>query len=438
MVSGMTVEKLVALSLALAAFMTGCADDEVATDTSPPCKKHDGCDDEMANDEVGDGDGDPPQPGDDNYVYCSTDVGDSERTLHQCNGHLTVSIAFDTIKGPCTEVLGKSGCVEEHDFGAPFDEYSMPGVLACCDADGTPADVLAEYCVMDMVEQVCLSLPARIKSTLAMGIPDDVPFKDVIETQAENLLWWLSTNTQACYDALHKPSNSGAIGPVSWVVNGGKNENWSLLNNLTITLDKGEVLSTSLPDDGRLACSDTSRNDDEVQESRGDAPASQDVRVYYLADASDVTITGPGFLAGGRVQGSATAASQSVCNEPRCSSLVIGDDGVIEDLNLFADGSAHMNVEGMALTVHGLELRLYGAVQAEPVDGSSSVIAPGSAHFRVLGSVGDVSGTRWAENSGPILLHETHDGWMIDAFSVVHVDGLGGTWAASIPLTVWD
>jgi hypothetical protein len=52
--------------------------------------------------------------------------------------------------------------------------------------------------------------------------------------------------------------------------------------------------------------------------------------------------------------------------------------------------------------------------------------------------MGDMSGTRWAENLGPIRLHASDGGWMIEDFSLVHTDTLGGTWEAVIPPTTWD
>jgi hypothetical protein len=432
--------KLVAVTLTAA--MLGCADDEVPLDEPDPiCKKKSGCDSggEASNDEVGDGDadGDVPEPGDEDYEYCSVWSQDGVRTVHQCEGEVAVSIEFDTVMGNCAAVLGESSCTEEHQFGAEFDPYSMPAVMACCDAEGTPGEVLAEYCAMDMVEQVCLSLPARIKATLAMGIPKDAPLADVIETQAENLMWWLNDNTQKCYDALHKPSNTpGVIGPVSWLVNGGENKNWSLLNNLTVTLAKGVVESTILPESGQLTCDDTSLNDEDVQEERGAAPPTRAATQYDLVAGVTATIDGPD------VHGSAQVVDRAFCTVPRCSTLVLGDELVVEDLNIYADGPTVFDVAGMALTADQLGLRLYGAAQATPIhannnDGSWYVIAPGAARFRVIGAFGAMSGTRWAENLDPIRLHETSEGWIIDDFTVGHVDGRGGTWNATIPATTW-
>src|SRR5690606_10070365 len=104
----------------------------------------------------------------------------------------------------------------------------------------------------------------------------------------------------------------------------------------------------------------------------------------------------------------ALRASQSVCAEPRCSSLEIGksDSGlVLVDLNLYADGVSSVSTGGMELEIDGLALRLYGAIQAHPYQGNHAdayVIDAGAARFLVTGSIGDMSGTRWAENQGPI------------------------------------
>lgn len=425
----------------LSAVAFGCTDDELPTGKGPVCQEPP-CPDEDGNDEVGDGDGDNPDVADEPR-FCSTNASQGERTTYQCNGHLTVSISFETLKGDCGETLGSDDwCTEDHEFGVMLDPYEIPAVMACCDAEGTPEDDLLRYCAMDLVEQVCISIPERLEAMIKQA-----DLKGVVKNQAKNLLSWLYAHRQECYDTLHKPTDSpGIIMPVSWKVNGGDNKNWKLLKDFTITIDKAVVQSASLPENEKtyLGCSDDSLNDNEIFEERGPLMPVRGVDTYQLGDAATVPIAGPSTPDGERVWGMAEAVSQSLCDGLRCSSLAIGvADGVIvlEDLDIFGSG-ASIDVGEMQLDVDDLALRLYGAVQARPYHGNdgfeSYIIDAGAAHFMVNGSIGALTGTRWVSNATSIVVHESDGGWTLEGFRLEHVDGLGGAWQAAIPLTTWN
>jgi hypothetical protein len=232
---------------------------------------------------------------------------------------------------------------------------------------------------------------------------------------------------------------------VAWKV--GNSDAWKLLKDFTVKLDKGVVESVSLPSDGSdpLACESDDWNNNEVFEERGPLSPLLGVDIYHLGDSASVPIAGPRLRNGGHVGGSAKAASQSVCTAPRCSSLALGENDsglVIDSLDIYADGSAEVAMGEMSLEINQLALRLYGAVQARPYHGNGGgdayTIDPGAAHFLVTGSIGDMSGTRWTENLDAIRVHASDGGWTIEGFTVLHVDGLGGTWEAAIPMTTWD
>jgi hypothetical protein len=424
------------LSLPLSAAILGCADDEVPGEIDPPCLVAGQCKNDHS-DEVGDGDGDKPEA----ELYCAVHVGNGVRTVYQCSGQLTASLEFQTLLGDCAETLGDAEwCRESHHFGVGEDPYEAPAVMACCDASGTPDEELLRYCAMDLIEQACLSVPLRLEALIQQGAVKQV------EAQAKNLLWWLNEHQQECYDALHQPSDlPGTLEIAKWHVNGGDNENWPLLKDFTVSLEKADVQSASLPQDeaDQLLCEDTTLNNTDYFEESGPVTPALDLDMYHLGESLSVPILGPHLPDGTRVHGSATAISESLCAEPRCSTLVLGeDDGrlVIQDLSLFAEGIASVSMGEMFLEVDRLTLRLYGVSQAQPYGNASDeyFIEAGGAHFLVTGAIGDWRGTRWATNATPLRIRASDGGWILEAFTLVHTDGLGGTWHVAIPQTTWD
>jgi hypothetical protein len=201
--------------------------------------------------------------GGEEHAYCTVQTGNGERTAHQCNGHFVVSMQFETIKGNCAKTLGKPDeCRELHVFGVDIESYEVPAVMACCDAIGTPKDEVLTYCAMDLVEQICRSIPLRLEDLIKKGF---VP--NIVAKQAKHLLAWLEGNQQECYDALHQPSDTpGNLLSSTWVVNEGENKGWKALDEFTITLEKALVFSASLPEDedDYLACEDSRINNEDI------------------------------------------------------------------------------------------------------------------------------------------------------------------------------
>lgn len=427
------------LSLPLSAVSLACADDEVPGEPDPPCLVANQCNDDNADDEVGDGDGDEAEAAE---SYCAVHVGNGVRTLFQCSGQLTASLEFQTLLGDCADTLGdEAWCRESHRFGVGEDPYTAPAVMACCDASGTPGDELLRYCAMDLIEQVCLSVSLRLEALIQQGAVKQV------EAQAKNLLWWLNEHQQECFDALHQPSDEpGILVPVKWLVNGGYNENWPLLNGFTVSLEKAEVHSATLPEGeaDQLACEDTTINNGDYFEESGPVPLPHDINEYHLGDSLNVSIVGPHLPDGGRVRGSAKAVSELLCAEPWCSTLRVGEEVdrlVIEELSLFAEGVASVSMGDMPLEVDRLALRLYGISQAleQPGDGSDAyVIEAGAAHFLVTGAIGSLHGTRWTSNATPLRIQASEGGWNLEGFTLVHTDALGGTWQVALPQTTWN
>jgi hypothetical protein len=440
--------KPVVLTFTLGAVALGCADDErVPEEGGIDCADPKGCKDGNAGaDEVGDGDAD----GDDaaEHDACITDPKQGMRTIHQCNGHVTASFDFMAAGKDCAGNLGgEEFCTETHTFGVGEDDYELPAVMACCDEE-TSADELLTYCAADLVAQVCHSIPKRLEAWLEAGLPGvDKEVKGIATTQVKNLLWYLVENKQKCFDALHKPGAPGLIADAVWLVNGGNNDNWWALKDFTVRIDKGVIMSTHLPDGGRATCEGNRENDTEIFEESGPVSPIQGVRAFDLSNPALVWIQGPTAPGSSQAMayGSASVASQSVCERPRCSSLAMGEDDerlVIEDLNLYADAPVPITMgdAGDAM-VNELGLRLYGFADARPLRGNREarvyVIERGAALFLALGSVGDTDASRWVRNATPIVVHVTAEGVTLEGFEVEYTD-VFGAWMASIPVTTWD
>lgn len=429
----------------------GCADDDASPSGDPLCpdpypERCNNVDETAGNDEVGDGDGDEGAE----HRPCITQPGNGTRTMHQCNGHLTASIEFTALGKSCTELLGIGACSQDWEFGVGEDDYMMPAVMACCDADGTPEDELLTYCAADLVAQVCSSVPKRIQAMIEDGL-SGVPalLKPAVKKQASNLVKYLSRNDtqQACFDTLHRQGSPGIIESQSWLVNGGGNDNWPSLHGFTVTLNKAVVQSTSLPDVevDQLACESIEWNDGEVFEEPGPITPTLGIDFYRLRGSASVPIIGPSSPSTGLAMfsGSASVASQSVCHEPWCSELVMGEDSeglMIQELALYSQGAVSIAAGDASLEVEGLAMRLYGFVQAQTLfgnDGESFIVDAGAAHFIVSGAIGDMAGDRWVSNVTPVRLYRSEDGWVLDTFIVERTDAMG-VWQAVIPVTTWE
>lgn len=429
MVSRMTKSALLVVSLFAVGF--GCTDDsEPETVCSNPygdCKAPD-----ASNDEVGDGDGDGDEP------MCVTEPNNGVHVVHQCNGHMDVSLAFRVTDKGCAEVLGSEAlCSESHVFGDGEEPYAMPAVMACCDADDAPADEVIRFCTADMVAQVCLSVSKRVESMIdEIGDAEGIPkaFKPEAKKQAKNLLEYIDKNQQACFDTLHKPLDAGVIDSVTWSMPNSKK--WWALKDFSITIEKAVIASVTLPEEvsSVLTCDGNTLNDAEVFEERGAISPTLGVGIHDLAESIDVPIMGP------RLTASARASRFS----DTCSRLTVGhaDRGIVlEDLAICADGPTRLTIGDMPVSVDGLSLRLYGAVEAVELQGNEGgvyVLDSGRTRLMVSGSIGGATVTRWAVNSDPIVLRSSGDRWVIEPFSVEHVDATGETWTANVPRTTWD
>jgi hypothetical protein len=383
-----------------------------------------------------------PEP---DYPPCTLSGDGQARTVYQCDGEFSASISFKTLLGDCAETLGDaSWCNETHSFGVLDEPYEMPGVMACCDPDAASQDDLLQYCSSDVIEQLCRSVPTRLQKLI-----DDEKFP-VGENQAQKLQNWLADNQQACYSALYQPTGiPGSLGETSWLVNDGKNGDWLMLNDFTITLESSQVDSVSLPQDpaDNLACQDNDYNNTEIFED--EVPTTPGFgSITYLVDSPLATVTWPQLL-GERVSAVGRFTSlASGCTDPWCSWLALTTDDPrglwnLDELELFGDGPVSMINGSAAVTVERVAIRLYegglGTVSKDRSGARVYALKAGGAHFVVSGiGPGPVYDLRWASNSSPIMVHDRGRGWVVDSFVIEHVDRKGEIWTIVVPRTTWN
>jgi hypothetical protein len=423
----------------LLAVFSGCANEKELTEICEWVNSPNECFGETgANDETS---GEPET----DHPPCTLSGDGQTRMVYQCDGEFSASLSFSTILGDCAQTLGDASlCKEVHTFGALDDPYEMPAVMACCDPDAPPSeDELLQHCSSDTVEQLCRSVPARLQKLI-----DDGAFP-VGENQAQKLQNWLADNQQACYSTLYQPTDiPGSLAETSWLVNNGKNGDWPLLNDFTITLEHAQVDTASLPEDptDHLACQDNDYNNTEIFEDEVPSRPGFGSSIY-LVDSPLATVTGPEIL-GGRVSavGRFTSAA-SGCRDPWCSWLELSIDDprglwTLEELELFGDGPVSMTNGSASITVERVAIRLYeGALGPMSSDGSAPVytLRAGEAHFVISGiGAGPVYDLRWASNASPITVHDHQDGWMLDGFVIEHIDRDGDSWTIVVPPTTWN
>jgi hypothetical protein len=426
-------------ALPLLAVLSGCANEKELTEICEWVNSPTECQGES----TADGEtGDEPEP---DHPPCTLSGDGQARTVYQCDGEFSAALSFNTLLGDCAETLGDSSwCAETHTFGALDEPYEMTAVMACCDPDAPPSqNDLVEHCAVDVIEQLCRSAPTRLQHLI-----DDGAFP-VGENQAQKLQNWLADNQQACFDGLYMPTDvPGRLAETSWLVNDGKNGDWPLLNDFTITLEHAQVDAASLPKDPAdyLACQDNDHNNTEIFEdvvpsTPGFGSAS------YLVDSPRATVTGPDLF-GERVSAVGRFTSlASGCTDPWCSSLELSTNDLrgvwtLEELELFGDGPVSMTNGSSSIMVERVAIRLYeGGCGTFSIDRSGArvhTLPAGEAHFVISGvGAGPVYDLRWASNASPITAHDDDGRWVVDSFVIEHVDRDGESWTIVVPPTTW-
>lgn len=427
-------------ALPLLAVLGGCANEKELTEICEWVNSPNECD--MVDTDDGET-GDEPES---DYPPCTLSGDGQARTVYQCDGEFSASLSFNTLLGDCAQTFGDASlCTEDHTFGVLDEPYEMPAVMACCDPDAPPSqDELLQYCSSDVIEQLCRSVTTRLQNLI-----DDGKFP-VGENQAQKLQNWLADNLQACYSKLYQPTDiPGSLAEASWLVNDGKNGDWTLLNDFTITLEHSQVDSATLPAGPAdyLSCQDNDYNNTEIFED--EVPTTPGFgSVTYLIDSPLATVTGPELL-GERVSAVGRFASlTSGCTEPWCSRLELSTDDSsdlwsLEELELFGDGPVNITHGSASITVERVAIRLYeGGLGTTSEDRSGArvyTLRSGEAHFVISGvGAGPVYDLRWANNASPITVHDRDDRWMVDSFTIEHVDRNGETWTIAVPSTTWN
>jgi hypothetical protein len=436
-------------SLLLAVFvasLAGCADKKEAGDICSWIRDPSECP-ETGEETAGD---DGTGGGPDDEWPCSTTPDNVARTVFQCNGTLNATIDFKAAGKDCAHTLDDpSKCTESHVFGAGEDEYEMPAVMACCDTiEPIDEDFYLDTCGSDMIQQLCASIPYRLQSYI-----DNGAFL-VGSNQAQKLQNYLAENQQLCFDTFKGATTGtpGVFGTKTWLVNGGKNGDWPLLKDFTITLDDGSVTSFWLPDDEseHLTCYGSDFNNTEFFEGSVPRPPGVD-SFAHLTNAGSASLAGP-VVMDGRVTALATLASEAgSCKDPWCSFMAVTVDEssrvwTLNELTLNADGVVWMTNGTTRVDVERGAIRLYGQavgdIDPNPdfIDPRLEVytIAPRTAQLVISGVSAFAADIRWGTNFTPIKMYKTQNGWDIDAFVVEHVDRADERWTVVIPSTTWE
>ena len=279
------------LAAPLAILLSGCAQEKELEEICEWVVNPEECQEDGAGETGGGVEDDEPT----DSPACVVTADGQTRTVYQCAGSFSASLAFNTLLGDCGQTLGDPGwCDEVHEFGPLADPYEMPAVMACCDAGEPVGDELVKHCGADMVEQICRSVPTRLQNLI-----DEGAFP-VGENQAQKLQGWLAEHQQDCYDKLYKLTEvPGELASVAWLVNGGNNGKWPSLDNFTIKIDSAKVDYAYLPEneDDHLSCTDNDLNNTEIFEDS--SPPSPGINsITYLGQSPLVWITGPEFFGG--------------------------------------------------------------------------------------------------------------------------------------------
>lgn len=449
-------------STSIATFaLLGCAEKSEVEDTCTWLESRSECkNSDDSADEVGDGDGDEDPLVEDDEDYdapkldrdvCLTEPNGHTKTVHQCQGGLSISVEFDTFLGNCAETLGSASLCEELIlFGPSQDSYAAPAVMACCDplpADDPDyeleKDSYLQYCVADSIEQLCRSLPLRLQKYI-----DDGLFL-FGKGQAKRLQAWLSRqeNLESCYAALYDRSDElGVIEPREWLVNDGDNGEWGLLENFTIKLDLARVNHVALPEDPQdwLECVDNNFNNTEIFEQVIPGPPGL-VGATNLASPASVTVVGPELLGAPILGGGRILPSQGPCES--CSRMELIADGsspdwALTELELVSYGPVRLGNADFALDIERAAIRLYAlapGILARETEGPLVHLIPAHrAGFVVSGVSHGVADLRWATNATPIVLYPTDRGWRMEAFELEHIDRNQDRWSIQLPSMIWE
>ncbi|EDM74865.1 hypothetical protein PPSIR1_20074 [Plesiocystis pacifica SIR-1] len=435
------------LSLTLGLLLAGCAGD-----TKPPDSGN--FDDEAsagANDsglplpiDVGVGELDPGEciAGEKNG-----EDGAAWGYVHQCGGVWWGRIGF-TFEGTGLDLYVPSADGWAH-FGQGHEDYLESKVMACCgphDPQLPLADqpTYAENCMLDLRQQVCMSISAGLESAIESG---DIPkLKETVDLQN-----WIADNTTACMKGLEDTNDSPTGLKAKWEIPPAGTP-WDE-SDFDIQDVYVEVILANLSDlyrppaiEGAPICDSLNWNRDHLFE-RGLPPSGPGIDAVLESGAG--MMLGPVIdpESGTPLQlGTTFASLDTSCTGLDCSRLSLSADAStntwsLDELRLIPEPRLTAEVAGQTIVVEQSRIELYGDAKGQlgMAGGVSEYrLAAGDAQFVVRAEVAGEMVMLFAHSSTDLVaVSDSAGGWELQPFELVYTDAQGDAWTMTVSATQW-
>lgn len=385
--------------------LSGLACQKPVEPESPPCQAPAIC--EGGADEVG-----QEQP----PLECTASTVDDKQGLkYQCEGNLAMGFEFTLFNKGCESWLDWPPCDQFYTFG--FEDYVEAQVMACCDPwDGSDehAAVVREYCTGDLVEQVCLSASEQL--TTGASMLDDGAVKDGV-LKLQN---YVAENIDTCITELWANDDPEDDLLISYWVLG----DLFGLKGVKLVVDGGEITSFTLPDDAD-ECESNQDNNLVTFEPPLPLPVMPK-DLLALDSAAALAVSGPA-LGGSLVTGSATLSTGEL-------QLAMDDSGEtwLAEASWRPAGAVELGNELGSVSIEDARIELRGGAPL-----SAAEVAPGEAHFMLLGRIDGEVRRIAATNASSIVVSEEAGVVYTSAFELVVLDDQGQRWVVSLTESQW-
>lgn len=358
---------------------------------------------------------------------------------YQCVGQFSIEIAVNDFDPEFLSV----------NFGQADspDSYEDPHVMACCPPIGSPPceNPHLQACTIDMIEQGCKSLVARLEE-----FANDRPlFREPLLETAN----WIarSSSQQACLQTFlfdtavattepscNDESNSvfdftAALEGVTWTFDP---DTTNIIDRVELTILNPEIWDAKSPIDPPETCISSGDNDHlsflETDPTIGD----------FKANLSEGTLALAGLTSDGAHLDSQALLSSAAtsCVAPRCSHATWslgGSDGELNAMSLFSHQPVQLETPMGILTLDSFQFNLFAPARGM-VSGNALTIAAGEALFIASGQA--LGEQRWitVSNATPIQVHATQGGWSIEGFTIDYQDAAGDILEVTLPSSTWD
>ncbi len=342
-----------------------------------------------------------------------------------------MAFEFKLLGKGCEGWLDWPPCEQLYGFG--HEGYLHTQVMACCeewDESEDQAAVVREYCMGDLIEQICLSASEQL--TVGANMLEDGAVKEgVIDLQN-----YVADHIGACIEALWANDTDPAPDAIvsKWELGDMKS-----LSGIKLVVDSGSISGFSLPD-SPTECGSNQENNMETFMPPLSAPVAP-TTVLTLHQSGRLVVVGP-ELFGSRAHaaGSLAAADSFDCARVSCSTLelVAADpEPMVTRLDLVTAGPVVLGNDLGSEVIESSRVELRAGAKMSRSDDGAFQIAVGGAHFVVLGEV-DGSVRRVAgANSERLVLTHVGAAWHTSEFDITVIDDQGQQWVIEIPASEW-